>query len=38
MGWLAMNDELLQRVQAGVNAGGPLHRMNAADQIECVDN
>ena len=33
MGWLAMNDELLQRMQAGIDAGRTLHRMDAADQI-----
>ena len=35
---LAMDHQLFKRVQAGINAGRPLHRVDAANEIKCVDD
>jgi len=36
--WLAVLDELLQSESAGVDAGGTLHSMDAANQVKGVNN
>ncbi|AUC43934.1 hypothetical protein D083_3585 [Dickeya solani RNS 08.23.3.1.A] len=38
MSGLTVLYQLAQRVLAGSQARGTLHRMNASDQVECVDN
>ncbi|MNT22347.1 hypothetical protein D3C72_1577280 [compost metagenome] len=36
--WAAVLDQLLHGVLAGVDTGRPLHGVNAADEVEGVDN
>lgn len=38
VGRAAVLDQLLQRVAAGVDARGALHGVNAADEVQGVDN
>lgn len=38
MGWLAVNNQLIERVLAGFHTGRSLNGVNTANQIERVDD
>lgn len=38
VGWLAVHNELIERVLAGFDTGRTLNGMNATDKIQCIDN
>lgn len=38
VGWLAVHNELIERMLAGFDTGRTLNGMNATDKIQCIDN
>ncbi len=38
VGWLAVHNELIERVLAGFDTGRTLNGMNATNKIQCIDN
>ena len=38
VGWLAVHNELIERMLAGFDTGRPLNGMNATNKIQCIDN